>query len=228
MKISNPFKDLTKFERRLWLVSLLVVTLSFLLPKEKDYFSLIASLIGVTALIFVAKGYVIGQVLCIVFSLIYGLISMWFRYYGEMLTYVFMSAPMAVVSMISWIKNPYKDSNEVKVGKPTKKQLAMMWVYTVVVTIVFYFILKAFNTQNLLISTLSVATSFVAVYLTYLRSPFYACAYGVNDVVLIILWTLASIQNISYLPMVFCFLMFLVNDLYGFINWRKMQKRQTE
>ena len=103
-----------------------------------------------------------------------------------------------------------------------------MWALTVVVTFIFYFILKAFNTENLLVSTLSVATSFLAVYLTALRCPLYACAYALNDVVLIVLWVLASISNISYLPMVFCFIMFLANDLYGFINWKKMQKRQSE
>ena len=226
--INNPFKELTKFEWGLWLTSLLVVTLSFLLPKEKDFLNLLASLIGVTALIFVAKGYVVGQILCVVFALVYGVISMYFRYYGEMITYMFMSGPMAIASTISWLKNPHKGTNEVKVGKPTKKDFAIMWTATIIVTILFYFILKAFNTQNLLVSTLSVATSFLAVYLTYLRSPLYACAYGANDIVLIVLWILASITNISYLPMVFCFVMFLVNDLYGFINWQKMQKRQSE
>ena len=228
MKIYNPFKELTKFEWGLWLTSLFVVTISFLLPEEKDFLNLLASLIGITALIFVAKGYVIGQILCVVFALIYGIISMYFRYYGEMITYVFMSGPMAIASTISWLKNPHKGTKEVKVGKPTKKDFVIMWAATIIVTILFYFILKAFNTQNLLVSTLSVTTSFLAVYLTYLRSPLYACAYGANDIVLIILWILASITDVSYLPMVFCFVMFLVNDLYGFINWQKMQKRQSE
>ena len=227
-KFRNPFKDLTKFEWALWSTSILVVTLSFLLPEEKEYLNFIASLIGVTALIFVAKGYVIGLLLCIVFALIYGIISIHFKYYGEMITYVFMSMPMSIVSTIAWLKNPHKDTKEVKVGNPTKKQFAVMWALTVVVTFIFYFILKAFNTENLLVSTLSVATSFLAVYLTALRCPLYACAYALNDVVLIVLWVLASISNISYLPMVFCFIMFLANDLYGFINWKKMQKRQSE
>lgn len=227
-EIQNPFKDLTNFERGLWLTSILVVTLSFLIPKEKDYLNLLASLIGVTALIFVAKGYVIGQILCVIFALAYGIISIHFRYYGEMITYVFMSLPMAIASTVSWLKNPHKGSKEVQIGSPTKKQFAVMWIFTVIVTVIFYFILKAFNTQNLLISIISVTTSFLAVYLTYLRSPLYACAYGANDIVLIILWVLASFTNISYLPMVFCFVMFFANDFYGFLNWQKMRKRQKE
>ena len=96
-----------------------------------------------------------------------------------------------------------------------------------VVTVAFYFILGYFNTANLVVSTLSVTTSFVAAYLTMRRSPFYAFAYMLNDVVLIVLWILASISDISYLSVIICFVMFLFNDLYSFTNWKRMQKRQA-
>lgn len=86
--------------------------------------------------------------------------------------------------------------------------------------------MKALNTARLPISTLSVTTSFLAAYLTYLRSPYYAMAYAANDVVLIALWVLAAMGDMSCLPMVFCFVMFLMNDLYGFWNWQKMRARQ--
>lgn len=224
------FKTLTKFEKGLWLTSLAVTILSYLLSYlfsgSGDLLNLIASLIGVTALIFVAKGLVLGQLLTVVFSVFYGIISMLFSYYGEMITYLFMTTPMAIVAAIEWIKNPYKDTQEVKVHKVTKKQLAIMWLLAILVTVLFYFILKALNTANLFFSTLSITTSFVASYLTFLRSPYYALGYSANDVVLIILWILASVEDISYLPMVACFIMFLFNDLYGFYNWGRMQKRQ--
>ena len=86
MKITNPFKSLKKVELFLWIISLTLVTVSFLIPEKKDYLTLIASLIGVTALIFVSKGYVFGQILTVVFAVFYGIISWHFRYYGEMIT----------------------------------------------------------------------------------------------------------------------------------------------
>lgn len=98
---------------------------------------------------------------------------------------------------------------------------------SVVVTIVFYFILKIWGTANLIPSTVSVTTSFIAAYLTFRRSPYYAIVYAMNDVVLIVLWVLAALSDISYVSVVVCFVAFLVNDLYGFINWRKMQRRQS-
>ena len=220
--MKNPFKQLTKFELILWLTSLVVVSLSFGLSPKRDILTLCASLIGVTALIFIAKGYVIGQVLCVIFAVFYGIISFYFKYYGEMITYLCMSAPIAVAAVISWLRHPYKDTSEVSVRRTGKRNMIILLALTAAVTAGFYFILKALDTANLL----SVATSFFAAALTFLRSPYYGLAYGANDVVLIILWVLASVEDIAYLPMIFCFVMFLANDVYGFINWQRIQRRQ--
>lgn len=227
-KILLSFKDLSRSERILWMVSVIVVTLSFLLVPDRDYLTLTASLIGVTALIFVAKGYVIGQVLTVVFAVFYGIISYYFRYYGEMITYLCMSSPIAILAVISWYRHPYRDSAEVEVNRVTKKQTVWMWLLAISVTVLFWFVLKAMGNANLLFSTVSVTTSFLASYLTFLRSPYYGLAYAANDVVLIILWILAAWEDVSYLPMIACFFMFLVNDLYGFWNWHRMRKRQAE
>ena len=226
MKYLESFKQLNTFERILWAVSLVVVTASFLLAPQKDYLSLAASLIGVTALIFVAKGLVLGQILTVIFSVFYGIISVVFGYYGEAITYLLMTAPMAIAAIVSWIRHPFKDSDEVEVAKLNKITKIILAALTVVVTVAFYFILGALGNKNLIVSTLSVTTSFVAASLTYFRSPYYAIGYSLNDLVLIVLWIMAAISNPQYIPMIFCFVMFLANDLYGFIYWRRMEKRQ--
>ncbi len=224
MKICSK---LNKTEFAIWLLSVVTIAVSFLLVSEKDYLTLTASLIGATALIFVAKGEVLGQILTVVFSIFYGVISFKFRYFGELITYVGMTATIALMSAVTWLKNPYKKGeSEVKIAKLTKGKIILMIVLTAVTTFVFYFILRYFNTANLFFSTVSVATSFSASYLMLFRSPYYAVAYAANDVVLIILWVLASVTNIKYVPMVICFAIFLVNDLFGFISWQKRKKQQ--
>ncbi|MBQ4515643.1 MAG: nicotinamide mononucleotide transporter [Clostridia bacterium] len=226
MKLKNPFKDLTRFEFGLWLTSVIVITVSFALSKGDDVLTIFSSLIGVTALIFVAKGYVLGQLLSVAFSVIYGIISFHYRYYGETITYLGMTAPVAILSAISWWKNPYKGTKVVEVSKLTKKQIALTAILAVLVTIAFYFILSALGNENLIISTISIATSFVACFLSFLRSPYFLMIYCLNDIVLIVLWILASIEDIGYLPMIMCFVMFFANDLYGSYNWIKMSKTQ--
>ena len=101
-----------------------------------------------------------------------------------------------------------------------------MWLSAIIVTAVFYFILEAFDTANIVPSTVSVTTSFLAVYLTGQRTPYFALAYAANDVVLIILWSLASIADPGYISVVVCFVAFLANDIYGFISWKKIEQRQ--
>jgi len=222
----NVFKQLTKFEWFLWIFSLITVSISYTLVPQQNVFSLFVCLIGVTALIFCAKGFVVGQVLIVIFSVLYGIVSYTFAYYGEMITYLCISSPVAICAIISWIKHPYKETKQVEISKMSKNQHYIMWILTVFVTVTLYFILKTLENANIIFSTISVATSFVAAYLTVVRSPFYAIGYACNDIVLIILWILATIENLSYLPMIACFVVFFINDLYGFFNWKKMEKSQ--
>jgi nicotinamide mononucleotide transporter PnuC len=229
LKIKKLLNYFNLTEKLIWSISVIVIIVSFFLFENDGYLTLVASLIGVTSLIFCAKGNPFGQFLMIIFAIIYSIISFSFQYYGEMMTYLGMSLPMAAFSLVSWLKNPFNgNKSEVAVNKITFKEIIFMSFLTLVVTIVFYFILKYFNTANLIPSTFSVSTSFLAAYLTFRRNPYYALAYASNDVVLIVLWVSASFKDISYLSVVICFVVFLVNDLYGFISWLRMMKRQEK
>lgn len=216
------------FEILLWVFSATLIILSFLLFDRSNPMKTCASLIGVTSLILAAKGNPLSQVLMIIFSILYGMISFGFGYYGEMITYVGMTAPMSLFSLISWLKNPYKGKkSQVKVNSLRLREIPLLIFLTAAVTILFFFILKYFKTQSLTLSTISVATSFAAVYLTFRRSPFYALAYAANDIVLILLWVIASVGDKSYISVVICFTVFLINDLYGFFSWLKMKNKQS-
>ena len=225
--MKNFLSHFTKADRLLWLTSVSLVILFFLLFDRVGYLTLAASLIGVTSLIFNAKGNPIGQILMILFSVLYGIISYSFAYYGEMVTYLGMTAPMAAVALVAWLRNPYKGNRaEVAVAHMRGKDWLLMSAATIAVTIAFYFILAYFHTANLIPSTISVTTSFAAAWLTYKRSPWFAVSYALNDIVLIVLWMLASLTDRSYVSVTVCFVLFLVNDLYGFLSWRKMRARQ--
>jgi len=165
----------------------------------------------------------------ILFSLLYGLISYTCAYYGEMITYLGMTMPMALFSLIAWLRNPYAGNRaEVAVNRLKPWEVRWMLLLTAAVTGVFYFILVWCGTANIIPSTLSVTTSFLAVYLTFRRSPYFALAYAANDVVLLVLWAMVSMENSTYISVLICFAMFLVNDLYGYVNWKRMEKKQAQ
>ena len=223
-------KALNYFNKRdiaLWLSSVMIIMVSYIFLSGESILSVVASLVGVTSLIFCAKGNPFGQVLMIIFSLLYGVISYNFRYFGEMITYLGMTAPMAMLSLVSCLKNPFKRrKSEVEVNSITGKEFVFSLILTSIVTIIFYYILKYFSTPNLIPGTISVATSFLAAYLTFRRSPYLSIAYATNDIVLIVLWVMATMKNREYLSVVICFIVFFVNDIYCFISWMKMKKRQ--
>lgn len=226
-KLKSLISYFTIFEIILWATSVALIVVSYFLFKGQNFYSMLLSLVGVTALIFCAKGNPIGQGLCIIFGAFYGYVSYTFKYYGEMITYLGMSVPMAIISLITWLKNPFNENkSEVTVNQIKGKELILLPFLTCCVTFSFFFILRALGTANLIVSTVSIATSFTAVYLTMRRSPFFAIAYAVNDIVLIVLWIMASLIDISYISIVVCFAVFFINDMYGFINWLSMQKRQ--
>lgn len=227
MNIISSVKNLNRLEKALWIFSLIGVSICFAMTPNKSPVSLAASLVGVTALIFVAKGDVIGQALTVAFSLLYAVVSWQMHYYGEIITYLFMSAPIAMMSVITWLRNPYSE-HEVKVRSLKLRHWLVLTGLALAVTVIFYFILDSLNTPNIFFSTVSVFTSFMASGLTMLRSEYYGLGYGANDIVLIVLWVLASIDDVSYAPMVACFVIFFINDFYGFINWQKIKKRQRK
>ena len=116
-RLKSLVRYFTKGERILWSVSVALILGAFFLFDREQYVTLAASVIGVTSLIFNAKGNPFGQILIIVFSLLYGYISYTSSYYGEMITYLGMTAPMAVIALVSWLRNPFNGNKaEVEVN----------------------------------------------------------------------------------------------------------------
>lgn len=225
MKLRNPFKGFTKFEWVLWIGSMVAIAVAHFVAGSSDWASLAVSLVGVTSLIFAARGDPLAPLLFIVFAIIYAIKSYFVSYYGEMIIYLFMQLPVSVVSLITWLKNLNKGEHQVKVGRLTWKKLVIMLALDVAVAVPFYFLLKYFNTANLIPSTISVATSFAALFLMTLRIPQYALAFVLNDVVMVVLWSLALATDVGCISLVVCFSIFLINDTYTFISWLRRGKQ---
>lgn len=217
---------LTKFETCLCLVSVLVIVIGFCFAQEKDVLNLVSSLIGVTSLIYIAKGNLFGEILSLIFGILYAFISYQNRLFSELITYGFMYVPLSIATIVTWFRHPYKDEKTVEITKTSLKLFLLIVLLGFIVTIIFYFILKYLNTPSLYVSTFSILTSFIASALVILRSPYYALAFALNDIVLIILWTISTISNVQNITILLCFVVFFFNDIYGFIAWNNRFKKQ--
>lgn len=224
MQSETQPKCMTTQELTIWVVSVTSIVLSGMLIGmligNADLMLIITSCIGVSGLIWVAKRKGMGRVLVVAFSVLYAIISIKNKYYGEMITYLFMTVPIALVTIKVWLNN-MGEENTVEVKEETKKQILLIFLCSLVVTYLMYYVLVYFDTSSIVLSTISITTSFLAATLMLVRSKYYAVAYAMNDVVLIGLWIIASMSNIENISMVVCFVIFLINDIYGFISWSK-------
>ena len=227
--MQNPIRTFTRNEWILWIASLALVLISNLTSPDPDLITLSAALIGVTSLVLAAKGSVWAQILMVVFSILYGILSFRFRYWGEMLTYLGMSLPMAVWSAVTWRRNTaHEAGSAVAIRRLTGHDLALLVLATAAVTALFGWLLAALDTPNLGFSILSVATSFLAAALTMLRSSYYGLGYAANDIVLVVLWVLASCEDPAYIPVAVNFGIFLFHDFYGFLSWKKRERHMAQ
>lgn len=232
MKIDNPIKKLTKFEWALWLISIAAVGISAavsfsLFPDTIDWLTLAASLIGVTSLVFLSKADVWGQILSIAFNVTYALAALNNRFFGETIIYFCLHLPIAVFTLTVWLRNRFKKEDTViKIAKTSPVKTIIVCFIGAAVTVGAIFLLRYLDTDSLALSTVSVFTSFVALSLMVLRSPYYALVYAANDVVLIILWTISAVASPANAVMVACFIAYLANDLYALYNWRRIRRAQ--
>ena len=221
-------KYFNKTEWIIYLGSIALITILFLIFKNRNFLYLIGAVIGVSSLIFDAKGNVFGQFLGLIFDILYAIISYKFGYYGEMFTYLFLSLPEAIIAIFSWLRHPYKEKvMEVKINVISKKEYFLVGLVSVALSIISYFVLKRLETPNLILSTFSVFTCTIATYLLIRRCRFYPIFFFINDIALIALWLFASFEDTVNIPMIGCFVCYLFIDVYTYINWSKIEKRQN-
>jgi len=228
VKKFNLKNIITWQEAILLIVELAIPLILYFVFKCDDYQNLLGAQLGIISIFFLAKASLIGIVLSLLFSLFYAITSLNFQYYGEAIIYFAFMIPLGIISGVIWFINRFKGTTEVAILSTKKIDFMIGPIASVILTFGLFWLLRYLGTENIITSTLSLFTSFLALYFQIKRSRFTQLFYAANDIVLITLWTLATIEDISYIPIVSCFVFLLVNDLYGFFNWTRIKKRQDE
>ena len=220
-------KDWTKFEKTLLFGSVLLISLVGIIFKS-DLLTTLCSIVGVITALLLAKGKNLGQIFGLLIVALYSLVSFKNGFYGEVIIYLCIMLPMYIIGIISWIKHQSKDTNTVEVNKIKLKEWIIVLISSIICFIGIYFLLKAFNTKELFISSISVIDSLFAIYLGVRRSKYSFHFYVFNDLILVLLWGIPVISGeIILIPMVFNPIINLINDIYGIHNWKKLEKAQS-
>ncbi len=228
--IKKFLKYFTPLEWTIMLVTLTAISIGFGISKDRSALSYASSVVGVVSILFNSKGNVVGQFINIAFAALYGIYSYTQHYYGEMIIYFAIMTPIYVFSIVSWIKHKYNGrKNEVAINTLKKKEFLFAGLGALACTAAFYFLLRALDTDNLIVSTISLTTSISAAYLMLRRCEYYSVCFIFNDVILITLWAMKIPDSgLSVLPSVIAFGTFLIVDVYCFFSWRAIHRRQAQ
>lgn len=179
-----------------------------------------------------AKGKVFGHIVGIIATLLYIIVSIQVAYYGEVLLSAAITIPMSIWAFVEWFKNKRMDKSqgEVVVIKAVRaKELLILLASQIALFPALYFLLKAFGTEFLAVSTLSVSANIIATYLLIRRSDLNWCVWVANSLITLSLWMyLTIVKDISYITLAIMSLFLFVNNIYGFINWQRLKKSQGE
>ena len=219
-------KDWTKFEKIILSLSLFIIAIIGLIFKS-DFFTLFTALTAVTTTMLLAKGKKEAYIFYLICVILYIYVSFSNRYYGEVILYSFLILPMCISSLITWIRHPNKDTNTVEVNSISKKEISVVYILILPLSIGLYFLLKMFNTSELLVSTFTFICSLLANYFQIRRNKLSFYFYVIEDVSLLILWLIPIVKgDLSLLPLTINSTFNLISDSYGVYNWRKLEKTQ--
>lgn len=224
--IYNYFKNWNLFEKLYLFVGIVVGILTSIIFNG----TIIDSLYTITYLttaILMSKGKVESYFIGIISVFFYGIVSYNQGYYGELLITIFLTFPMMIIGIVSWLKHQDKDEDVVIISSLSKKEIVFAFSSQLILFWVYYFLLKAFNTDLLMISSLSIVTSVLATYFEARRSELSLFCYVANDLILITLWMIPIINGVTSLISVLIGpMLLLVNDIYGSYNWKRLKDIQ--
>ena len=219
-------KKWTLFEKEFLLSSILALVITSIICKS-DILTTACSITGIITVLLLAKGNNLGQVLGILLAILYSIVSYKNKYYGEALTATLFMLPMFVTGVIEWAKHKNNNTDSVEINYISKKEGLIILSIIPLLFMGIYYVLYIFNTNELMISTISSVSNLLGIYLQIRRSKSSFVFYMLNDIIIIILWGIPVMnKEFLLLPMFLHSIILCINDIYGLYNWKKLAKLQ--
>jgi nicotinamide mononucleotide transporter len=224
------WKNWTKFEIS-WLFTFTMVNIYLFFAWSDSLIGLISSISGMLCVVLVAKGKIANYYFGIVQTLTYAYIAYGYGLYGEVMLNALFYFPIQFIGIYLWKKNK---SDQVVKGEDVKvKSLTSLgWLYTVlsilILTIAYGLFLKYLGGKFVWNDAATNVLSIAAQILMLKRFTEQWLLWIAVNVLSITLWLSALIsQGGNDFSMLVMWSAFLVNSIYGYVNWRKLYQKQS-
>jgi nicotinamide mononucleotide transporter len=224
------WKNWTKFEIS-WLFTFTVVNIYLFFAWSDSLIGLVSSISGMLCVVLVAKGKIANYYFGIVQTLTYAYIAYGYGLYGEVMLNALFYFPIQFIGIYLWKKNKTDQvvkGEDVKVKSLTKTG----WLYTVlsilILTAAYGFFLKYLGGKFVWNDAATNVLSIAAQILMLKRFAEQWLLWIAVNVLSITLWLSALIsQGGNDFSMLVMWSAFLVNSIYGYVNWRKLYQKQS-
>lgn len=222
------FKDLNRFEK-LYLIIGITINLIISWYTKSAFLAIVNGILSLFVGVYNAKGKMIVFVFTIVETLAYCVLSWQQKYYSEVFINVCIHMPITIWSIINWSRNQNKKTETITVVTQTRKQLIMAVGSQVLLSFVYYYFFKMVGNEMLLVSTINMALTILALYFNAIMSEYTFVCFLASAAFKSTLWIAPILKgDLSSVPVLVGSIMYIVIDAYGLYNWRKLKKEQNQ
>lgn len=225
-KINEYFKEWSGFEKT-WLLTFTIIIIGLSLYWKDGIIGIAASLTGIWCVVLVAKNRISNYYVGIVNVIAYAYVAYQWQYYGEVMLNIGYFLPMQFVGLFLWKKN-MENKKEVKVKFMDNSQRALLAIGSFVAIIIYALVLRLLGGNLPLFDSASTVLSVIAMILMAFAFMEQWILWIVVNIVSIILWVVALSQGGTDIAVLLMWCAYLVNSVYGLVNWIRMYHHQQE
>lgn len=222
------FQDWTGFEK-VWLLTFTLVNIYLFFAWHDTLVGLTASLTGMLCVVLTAKGKISSFYWGLVNILTYSYVAFQSAYYGDVGLNMLYFLPMTFVGIYFWKKNSKKiEKSERVVVRRLKAKMKVIWFAgSLVLLYGLGLLLKIINGTLPFVDSTTTIFSIVATILLTKRYTDQWFYWIMVDVWSIVMWLFIFMRDGNQVSMLVMWTAFLVNAVYGYYNWIKMEKKQN-
>lgn len=220
-------KEWNWFER-LWLLAFTGINIYLFFAWHDTWIGLTASLSGMLCVVLTAKGKISSFYVGIVNILTYSYVAFKSAYYGDVALNMLYFLPMSFLGIYFWGKNSREKENvkRVIVKSLSWNEKFLWFALSVMVLFVFGTFLWIINGTLPFIDSATTVFSIIATILLTKRVTDQWFYWIMVDVLSLVMWAYIFSTRGGDVSMLVMWSAFLVNAVYGYYNWIKMEAAQ--
>ena len=202
-----------------WLLLFIAMQIGIYIYNPDSILGMVSGIAGIICNVFVSKGKISNYFFGLIFAYTYFYISLGANFLGEMNTTLYVYIPAQFIGYFLWKANMQKEQNSAAVIAKalTVKGWIGLLAFLIIGTLLFVELLNYYGGSSTGLDGLSTIIVIAAQVLMVLRYREQWLLWLVLNIISIALWAENTSMYVMYSA-------YLLNSLYGYYNWSKLQK----